>query len=118
MRFLLYNGIMRLFIAIQFNEEIKRELLEVQDELKKKIKGNFTNSENFHLTLVFLGEYDSKMQYQACLAIDSVKQNCFKVRLGRLGRFGKEDDGIIWIDVTPRNGLDSLHKAICDALDK
>ena len=108
---------MRLFIGIQFDGEIKDELLEVQDELKKKLKGNFTRSENLHLTLVFLGEYDRKMQYQACLAMNDIKASCFKVRLNRLGRFGKED-GLIWIDMMPQDGLLNLYKAVCTVLDE
>ncbi len=118
MRFLLYIGIMRLFIAIQFNDEIKYELLVVQNKLKKHLNGNFTRSENLHLTLVFLGEYDRKMQYQACLAMDSVKEHSFEVSLGRLGRFGKAEDGLIWIDMKPHDRLIALHKMVCDALDE
>jgi 2'-5' RNA ligase len=49
--------ILRLFIAINFSEEIKDTLSDLTSELKRnKQKGNFTHRENFHLTLAFLGE--------------------------------------------------------------
>ncbi|HOA81090.1 MAG TPA: 2'-5' RNA ligase family protein [Defluviitaleaceae bacterium] len=48
---------MRVFIAIDFNNRLKDYLKEKQDELRKYCtKGNFTHKENFHLTIVFIGE--------------------------------------------------------------
>ncbi|MCL1901521.1 MAG: RNA 2',3'-cyclic phosphodiesterase [Firmicutes bacterium] len=52
---------MRLFIAINFQDSIKAELAKLRDKLKKSaIKGRFSENENLHLTLVFLGECDTK----------------------------------------------------------
>ncbi|BCJ95889.1 RNA 2',3'-cyclic phosphodiesterase [Anaerocolumna cellulosilytica] len=49
--------ILRLFIAINFSEDIKNALFDLTSELKRnKLKGNLTHRENFHLTLAFLGE--------------------------------------------------------------
>ena len=48
---------MRLFIAVNFDSETKRQILAVQDKIKKETQnGKFTQPENLHLTLVFLGE--------------------------------------------------------------
>ena len=48
---------MRLFIAINFSSEEKSKLFSIIADLKKyTVGGNFTRSENLHLTLVFLGE--------------------------------------------------------------
>jgi 2'-5' RNA ligase len=48
---------MRLFIAVNFDNEVKRQLLEIQAQLRSQCSGgNFTRPENFHLTLAFLGE--------------------------------------------------------------
>ena len=50
---------MRLFIAINFNENMKYALLKMQNELKKSgVKGSFTREENLHMTMVFIGEND------------------------------------------------------------
>lgn len=48
---------MRLFIALNFNEKVKQNILEVQDRIRKNAeRGNYSLPENFHLTMVFLGE--------------------------------------------------------------
>ena len=50
---------MRLFIAINFDENIKDTLIELQSDLMQSgISGNFTRLENLHMTLAFIGEYD------------------------------------------------------------
>lgn len=49
---------MRLFIAINFNEDIINDLVRLQTELRScGVEGNFTRPENLHLTLAFIGEY-------------------------------------------------------------
>lgn len=48
---------MRLFIEINFNEDIIEDLVRLQAEFKRcRVAGNFTKPENLHLTLVFIGE--------------------------------------------------------------
>jgi 2'-5' RNA ligase len=48
---------MRLFIAVNFDDQVKRWFLEAQAEIRAKSRGgNFSREENLHLTLVFLGE--------------------------------------------------------------
>jgi len=48
---------MRLFIAVNFDYEVKKQLMEIQAQLRSQCtRGNFTRPENIHLTLAFLGE--------------------------------------------------------------
>ena len=47
---------MRLFIAINFDEETKQSIIAVQRRLREWGRGNFSHPENLHLTLAFLGE--------------------------------------------------------------
>ena len=48
---------MRLFIAININEEFRDALAQAQETLYSSgMKGNYTPAENLHLTLAFLGE--------------------------------------------------------------
>ena len=50
---------MRLFIAIKLNSEIRNALTDVQKHLiRRGIRGNYTNTDNLHITLAFIGEYD------------------------------------------------------------
>ena len=49
---------MRLFIAIQLEDSVRNALTAVQNELRtRRVSGNYTKSENLHLTLAFIGEY-------------------------------------------------------------
>jgi 2'-5' RNA ligase len=48
---------MRLFIAIDFNKEIKKKLVDLQANLKDMaVSGRWKYIDNLHLTLKFLGE--------------------------------------------------------------
>ncbi|WP_277630725.1 hypothetical protein [Atopococcus tabaci] len=43
---------MRLFIAIDLDESVKKQLLDVQQQLKSSVsKGRFSRVDHFHLTL-------------------------------------------------------------------
>ncbi|MDR1042323.1 MAG: RNA 2',3'-cyclic phosphodiesterase, partial [Clostridiales Family XIII bacterium] len=50
---------MRLFIAINFSEEIKDALCETIADLRDASRrGRYTHRDNLHLTLAFIGESD------------------------------------------------------------
>ncbi|MBO4916151.1 MAG: RNA 2',3'-cyclic phosphodiesterase [Oscillospiraceae bacterium] len=49
---------MRLFIAIQLDSHMKDALAAMQTQLRaRRVGGNYTKTENLHLTLAFIGEY-------------------------------------------------------------
>ena len=49
---------MRLFIAIEFNDQIKGSLYQVALKIKdNSVRCNITSKGNIHLTLRFLGDY-------------------------------------------------------------
>lgn len=78
---------MRLFIAINVNDEFRYALQDTQDLLYASgMKGNYTTAENLHLTLAFIGEYpDSK---DVMDALENVHFSPFTIRLGGFGNFG------------------------------
>lgn len=79
---------MRLFIAVNFDDEMKNALLTVQEQLKQKnIHGNYTKPENLHLTLAFIGEYSDPDRVLDTLSMVHFKP--FEMRLNRLGNFGR-----------------------------
>lgn len=56
---------MRLFIAICFDENMLDSLTEIQDDLMRcGVKGNYTDRENLHMTLAFIGDYDDPEQIE------------------------------------------------------
>jgi len=81
---------MRLFIAVNFDEEFKKTLLRYQAELKKYAdpyqKVNWSSPANLHLTLAFIGEYDSPENVPKVL--DGVTFAPFTLTAGKCGNFG------------------------------
>ena len=78
---------MRLFIAIQLNDEMKDALVRIQNAMKRSgVRGNFTRRENLHLTLAFIGEYSDVELVRD--VIDEVEFEPFDIRLDGIGAFG------------------------------
>lgn len=81
---------MRLFIGIDLPKELKQALLNFQHELKTLgLQGTWKSSDNFHLTLEFLGESDSNSVVRLNEILSSVVRNhrFFVLKLGGLGAF-------------------------------
>jgi len=105
---------MRLFIAVQLNKEIRAALRDIQLELRRRgVRGNFTNTDNLHLTLAFIGEYDDPEYVTE--ALNSVPFAPFKLSLAGLGNFGS----LWWIGVRDNSALtayvNDLRHALADA---
>ena len=85
---------MRLFIAINFNNETRSRLLALRDELRgKSERGNFSVPENLHLTLAFIGEVNPKEVDKIKAIMDTVTFEPFETAVGRLGTFSR---GTLW----------------------
>ncbi|MBQ9277699.1 MAG: RNA 2',3'-cyclic phosphodiesterase [Lachnospiraceae bacterium] len=78
---------MRLFIAIQFDENIINALTDFQDNLKRQgVTGNYTKRENLHITLAFIGDFGNPER-----VLDAMEQVDFrpiKISLNGVGNFG------------------------------
>lgn len=99
---------MRLFISIQFDEETIQNILAVQQRLQKQVQGSFSRAENFHLTLVFLGEIRAEQVPAVCNAINLTAVSPILLSFNRVGCFHREDGDIWWIGLKPNSGLCSL----------
>lgn len=78
---------MRLFIAIELNDAIRDGLAEMQAYMRAHgVRGNFTRTENLHLTLAFIGEYGDPERVLEAMA--SVPFEVFPIRLDGFGSFG------------------------------
>lgn len=77
---------MRLFIAINLNDEMKDALMDLQDTMRTYgIRGNETRPDNMHLTLAFIGDFDDPELVKE--AIESVGIRPFTIRLSGVGAF-------------------------------
>ena len=85
---------MRLFIAVNFNDETRLRLLALRDELSgKSQRGNFTAPENLHLTLAFIGEVSPKKIDTIKMIMETVTFAPFAAAVERLGTFSR---GTLW----------------------
>lgn len=103
---------MRLFIAIQLDENIKNALIAAQDELRqRRFKGRYTNINNMHLTLAFIGEYNDSDK--VLNAMEQVQFTPFALTLGGyIGNFGE----LLWAGVEKNPRLDKYVKQLRHAL--
>ncbi len=108
---------MRVFIAIDLPENVRREIISIQKEIDKLglVRGKFTDPEKLHLTLKFLGEV-SRSEFEAVKEkIECIKFDKFDVSLGEIGVFSEDFVRIIWVKLDGQGVLD-LQKRIDEAL--
>lgn len=78
---------MRLFIAIQFEENMIDALTDFQEDLRGKgVTGNYTRRENLHITLAFIGDYGNPDEVLD--AMEQVDFQPFGISLEGVGSFG------------------------------
>lgn len=97
---------MRAFIAIDIPENVKKEIVKIQNKLPE-FAGKKTEKENLHLTLKFLGEIDEAKIEKIKQKLKDIKIRGFEAELTKIGFFDKQKNGIIWI-----------HMANCEKLQK
>ena len=104
----------RIFIAIRFNDEFKRKLVEIQESLKSRgVVGNYCSYGNLHMTLAFIGErYDLPAIRKA---VSEVEFEPFDLSLGSLGTFPTKA-GVIWCGVKDGTSATSLANQLRERL--
>ena len=100
---------MRLFIAINFDEQIKNRILAIQDRIREKAKkGKFPPPENFHLTLVFLGETpqerlpDIKAAMEQAASVDEKPNSAFELVFNKTGFFKRGAKELWWLGMAAK----------------
>jgi len=85
---------MRLFVAINFNDETHAQLITLRDKLRSRSKrGKFTLDENLHLTLAFIGECNPPKLDKIKAILDTVNISPFEATIEQLGTFSR---GTLW----------------------
>lgn len=109
---------MRAFISIELPREIINEVKKIQELIKKQniFTGKFTESENLHLTLKFLGEIEDDKIEKVKKRLEGIKlgKEIF-VELGDVGIFSKSFVRIIWVKLVGK-GVFQLQKEIDKSL--
>lgn len=107
---------MRIFIAIRFTEAFKYSILDAQDGLREYgVRGNYTQPENLHLTLAFIGETERGAEIKA--AVDAVKFEPFVIRTGKLGCFNGRSR-VLWLGIEGEDKVKTIAQQLRRNLDK
>jgi 2'-5' RNA ligase len=109
----------RIFIAIDFDKDTRSYFEDFKNRLEAYcIIGRFTNTENFHLTLQFIGEVDESTIPKVISALqESVsKHDTFNLTLDKLGNFKKGDSNLLWIGIKHNENLSKIFNEIGLAL--
>lgn len=110
---------MRLFISINFTEDIQEMLCELRDELKRQCAtGNYSEKENFHLTLAFLGEVSEKKIPDIRQAMQRAVSEPFLLELHNIGRFTKHGESVCWVGADGGKSLTALQKNLISELKR
>lgn len=118
---------MRVFIAVDINEQVKAAIGRLQEQLKKKREaGPFSTEqvkwvrrEAMHLTLKFLGEIDDEQLAAVSKIIEEIakEHKSFELDVESVGFFGGRAAKVLWVGSTRGSEkLCDLAKAIEERL--
>ena len=110
---------MRLFIAVNFNDEMKDALSETIAELRTaSLRGRYTHRDNLHLTLVFIGE--SGRLDEIIDVIEDSAEDAFnkplEIELASPGVFRGRGGDLHWVGIKAAPELSVLAKKLADKL--
>ena len=106
---------MRLFIAINFDENTKNHLCSIIDGLREQsVSGNFTKRPNLHVTLHFLGETTKINEIKS--AIDSVTAPPFELTLDGFGGFNQRGSMLYWVGIKQNQYLKQCYDELYSSL--
>ncbi len=106
---------MRLFTAILFDENMKSEIFDIEMRLKERsMGGTFTEKENLHLTVNFIGETKRLAEVKDAMnrAVMKAKAESFPLLVQGFGRFKREEGNIYWIGIRRQEMLWCLQKEL------
>lgn len=107
---------MRLFIAIDLPEEIKRELRTAQQQIPKS---KHSKTKDFHITLKFLGDMTPNEVEDIRQKLSQVKFKQFKSHIESLGVFPNETYiRVVWAGTKPETEMKELQEKIDDTIGK
>lgn len=97
----------RLFLALTPPPTVSDALLDLQEGIPG---AHWVDSDNFHVTLRFIGEVDRHQATDIETALEGVVFAPFTLQLSGVGHFeGRGRAKAIWAGVTPSGDLDLLH---------
>jgi 2'-5' RNA ligase len=108
---------MRLFVGLAIDEAVKETLERLTLRLRAKDDGlRWSTTDQWHVTLIFLGEVDDEARARLVRELRGVRQPSLKLRIQRLGTF--ERVGILHAEVEVSQELLRLYEAVAAAVKR
>ncbi|MBO4409746.1 MAG: RNA 2',3'-cyclic phosphodiesterase [Spirochaetales bacterium] len=100
----------RAFLALDVNDEARRELSRLAGILKSQCRGSYPSPDMYHMTLAFLGDITAVQADALCRVLEGVaeKYKPFDLRLCRLGFFAQPESATVFCSTERDNTLLSL----------
>jgi len=105
---------MRLFVGVEVDPVVKRYIGELATNLKVKlghIKATWVSQDNYHITLMFIGEVEDKMRKSIEKQLSGIMLDRFDLTLDALGTFGNPPR-VLWLGVKRNDNLIQLAKVV------
>lgn len=102
---------MRVYIAIDFHNSTKKYFESIGNSIKPFcLEGKFTEVNNFHLTLRFIGDVDELEIPKLKEIIDSATCSIepFSLKISSLGIFSRKKTNILWLGIDENQILSTL----------
>ncbi len=108
---------MRLFIAIELNDEIREYLYKLQKNIGTDLaKINYIAKKNLHLTIKFLGQIKEDKLSELKKLLKEIKYNNFELVISQIGIFPDEYHiKVIWLGFEDENKIKELQRIIDEA---
>ncbi len=99
---------MRLFVAIDINDDIKEKLSVLQKSISqqcmlKRFDVKWVLPEQMHLTLKFFDKVKDAESFEICRIVESVaaKKSSFELEFEAVGSFGGSRASVVWVGTGP-----------------
>lgn len=112
---------MRVYIAIDFEDDTKNYFTTITSSIKNHcIEGSFTEKNNFHMTIRFIGEADDFQIEKLKEVIDKATSTVspFELLVNNLGIFKRKKTNILWMGIEENAVISELHKDLSTLLRK
>ncbi|MDD5331227.1 MAG: RNA 2',3'-cyclic phosphodiesterase [Candidatus Nanoarchaeia archaeon] len=105
---------MRVFVAVEVPEEIRRQIFDLQRSISsKEARVRWVAKKNIHLTLVFLGELSEKKVEEVKEVLKNIKHKKFKIYVDEIGFFpNKSNPNVVWVGLEPEKEILELQNKV------
>ncbi|UOQ86337.1 RNA 2',3'-cyclic phosphodiesterase [Gracilibacillus salinarum] len=106
------------FIAFELDQSAKDWLHLIQQRLVPHLSyKQWVHSDDFHITLQFLGSVTEETLESVCLQLEKINPAPFTLEIGGIATFGKEDmPRVLWVGVEKSESILQVHQHVTTAI--